>query len=67
MFLTSPYIEQAITRFDPGTGGRPLDEFYKIGMSRKKLRLDRRIEVLSRDPAHCVSLPPKMFGLLTIS
>ena len=33
-------------------------------MSRKKLRLDRRIEVLSRDPAHSVSLPLKRFGLL---
>ncbi|MGA8859088.1 MAG: hypothetical protein WB506_03685, partial [Candidatus Sulfotelmatobacter sp.] len=36
-------------------------------MSRKKLRLDRRIEVLSRDPAHSVSLPLKMFGLLLLS
>jgi hypothetical protein len=34
-------------------------------MSRKKLRLDRRIEVLSGDPAHLVSLPLKTFGLLS--
>ncbi len=37
-------------------------------MSRKKLRLDpdRRIEVLSRDPAHSVSLPLEMFRLCSI-
>jgi len=34
---------------------RTLNEFYKKGCQ-EKFCLDRRIEVLSRDPAHSVSL-----------
>jgi hypothetical protein len=35
-------------------------------MSRKKLRLDRSVEVLSRDPAHCSFTALEKFGLLSM-
>jgi len=39
--------------------------FYKIGMSRKKARLDRRPRFF-RDPAHCIFTTLDKFGLLSI-
>ena len=35
-------------------------------MSRKKLRLDRKGEIVSRDPAHCSFTSLEKFGLLSM-
>jgi hypothetical protein len=59
MFLTSPFIEQAITRFDPEEGGVPVNEFYKKGCQEKTSPLTggRGDLCLDIQPTVCTSVP----------